>query len=32
MQLTGKVNLKDSDSARSYRMRYPQEAARQALP
>jgi purine nucleoside permease len=30
MQLTGTTNLKDSDSARSYRMRYPQEAARQA--
>jgi len=30
MHLTGKTNLKDSDSARSYRMRYPQEAARQA--
>jgi purine nucleoside permease len=30
MQLTGKTNLKDSESARSYRMRYPQEAARRA--
>ncbi len=30
MQLTGKTDLKDSESARSYRMRYPQEAARQA--
>jgi purine nucleoside permease len=30
MQLTGKANLKDSESARSYRMRYPQESARRA--
>jgi purine nucleoside permease len=30
MHLTGKTNLKDSESARSYRMRYPQHAARQA--
>jgi purine nucleoside permease len=30
MHLTGKANLKDSESARSYRMRYPQEAARRA--
>jgi purine nucleoside permease len=30
MQLTGKTNLKDSEAARSYRMRYPQEAARSA--
>ncbi|MBD2750603.1 purine nucleoside permease [Microvirga sp. BT688] len=30
MQLTGKANLKDSDSAQSYRLRYPQEAARLA--
>ncbi len=30
MQLTGSMTLKDSESARSYRMRYPQEAARRA--
>ena len=30
MHLTGKANLKDSESARSYRMRYPQESARRA--
>lgn len=30
MHLTGKANLNDSESARSYRMRYPQEAARHA--
>jgi purine nucleoside permease len=30
MHLTGKTNLKDSESARSYRVRYPQEAARRA--
>jgi purine nucleoside permease len=28
MKITGKMDLRDSDSARSYRMRYPQQAAR----
>ena len=30
MQLTSQTNLKDSDSARAYRARYPQETARKA--
>ncbi|CAO3453980.1 Purine nucleoside permease [Azospirillum argentinense] len=31
MKLTGDTPLKDSDSARAYRQRYPQDAARRAL-
>jgi purine nucleoside permease len=31
MHLTSKPDLKDPESARSYRMRYPQETARRAL-